>query len=340
MRDFGFTDVQLKIALRPEPRLGDDATWDKAEDALRAALRAAGVEWQELPGEGAFYGPKIEYHLKDAIGRTWQLGTMQVDFMMPGRLGRRIRRRGQPEAPPGDAAPGHRRLDGALHRHPDRAPCRAISRPGWRRCRRWSMNITDAQADWVEEVRKTLANQGVRVAADLRNEKIGYKIREHTLQRVPYLLVVGDREKDNGAVAVRTRGGEDLGTMSVAEFASRLREEHAVTSNDWPGRPSRPARWHSGDRNISTPEKQNRKNHEIRVPARARDRQRWRNDRRAVARRSAAHGRGGRPGPGRDPAERRSAGLPDHGLRQVQVRDAEEGQRWPRRRPSRSRSRK
>ena len=124
--DFGFTEVQVKLALRPEPRLGDDATWDKAEEALRSALRAAGVEWEELPGEGAFYGPKIEYHLKDAIGRTWQLGTMQVDFMMPEPPGRRVRGREFRAPAPGDAAPGHRRLDGALHRHPDRTPCRGL----------------------------------------------------------------------------------------------------------------------------------------------------------------------------------------------------------------------
>jgi len=223
---FGFQDVQLKIALRPEPRLGDDATWDKAEDALRSALRAAGVEWQELPGEGAFYGPKIEYHLRDAIGRTWQLGTMQVDFMMPGRLGAEyVDEHSQKRHP----VMLHRAIVGSMERfigiliehHAGQFPAWLAPVQGV------VMNITDAQADWVEEVRKTLANQGFRVAADLRNEKIGYKIREHTLQRVPYLLVVGDREKDNGAVSVRTRSGEDLGTMSVAEFVARLREEQA-----------------------------------------------------------------------------------------------------------------
>ncbi len=222
--DFGFSDIQIKIALRPEPRLGDDATWDKAEDALRNALRASGVEWQELPGEGAFYGPKIEYHLKDAIGRTWQLGTMQVDFMMPGRLGAEyVDEHSQRRTP----VMLHRAIVGSMERfigiliehHAGQfpawlAPVQAVV-----------MNITDAQADWAGEVRKTLANQGLRVDADLRNEKIGYKIREHTLQRVPYLLVVGDREKEQGAVAVRTRGGEDLGTMSVADFAQRLRNE-------------------------------------------------------------------------------------------------------------------
>ncbi|TKR31044.1 threonine--tRNA ligase [Luteimonas gilva] len=225
--DFGFTDVQLKIALRPEPRLGDDATWDKAEDALRAALRAAGVEWQELPGEGAFYGPKIEYHLRDAIGRTWQLGTMQVDFMMPGRLGAEyVDEHSQKRTP----VMLHRAIVGSMERFIGiLIEHHAGSFPAWLApIQAVVANITDAQAEYVEEVRKTLANQGFRVESDLRNEKIGYKIREHTLQRVPYLLVVGDRERDNGMVAVRTRGGEDLGTMSVAAFAERLRNEHAA----------------------------------------------------------------------------------------------------------------
>ena len=136
--DFGFSEISLKIALRPEKRLGTDETWDKAEGALRAALAACGVEWQELPGEGAFYGPKIEYHMRDSIGRGWQVGTMQVDFMMPERLGAEYVDEHSARKAPGHAAPGHRRLDGALHRHPDRKPCRGPAEPGWRRCRRWS----------------------------------------------------------------------------------------------------------------------------------------------------------------------------------------------------------
>ena len=224
---FGFSEIQIKIALRPESRLGDDATWDKAEDALRSALRSAAVEWEELPGEGAFYGPKIEYHLKDAIGRTWQLGTMQVDFMMPGRLGAEyVDEHSQRRHP----VMLHRAIVGSMERfigiliehHAGQfpawlAPIQAVV-----------MNITDAQADYVDGIRKTLTNQGFRVAADLRNEKIGYKIREHTLQRVPYLLVVGDREKENGLVAVRTRAGEDLGSMSIADFLARVASEHAA----------------------------------------------------------------------------------------------------------------
>ena len=222
--DFGFSEVQVKLALRPESRLGDDATWDKAEAALRSALSAAGVEWQELPGEGAFYGPKIEYHLKDAIGRTWQLGTMQVDFMMPGRLGAEyVDEHSQRRHP----VMLHRAIVGSMERfigiliehHAGQfpawlAPVQAVV-----------MNITDAQADWAAEVRKTLVDQGLRVESDLRNEKIGYKIREHTLARVPYLLVVGDREKEQGAVAVRTRSGEDLGSMPLADFTARLHAE-------------------------------------------------------------------------------------------------------------------
>ena len=222
--EFGFTDVQLKIALRPDPRLGDDATWDKAENALRSALRAAGVEWQELPGEGAFYGPKIEYHLRDAIGRTWQLGTMQIDFMMPGRLGAEyVDEHSQRRQP----AMLHRAIVGSMERfigiliehHAGQfpawlAPIQAVV-----------MNITDAQADTAGQIAQALVKQGFRVKADLRNEKIGYKIREHTLQKVPYLLVVGDREKENGLVAARSRSGDDLGSMTPEAFADRLRSE-------------------------------------------------------------------------------------------------------------------
>jgi len=226
--DYGFSEIQIKIALRPESRLGDDATWDKAEDALRSALRACGVDWQELPGEGAFYGPKIEYHLKDAIGRTWQLGTMQVDFMMPGRLGAEYvdehSSRRHPVMLYRAIVGSMERFIGILIEHhagnfpSGLAPVQAVV-----------MNITDAQADAVAEAVQTLVAQGFRVEADLRNEKIGYKIREHTLQKVPYLLVIGDREKENGAVSVRVRSGEDLGSMTVAQFAERLKAEQIGT---------------------------------------------------------------------------------------------------------------
>ncbi|MBX3726388.1 MAG: threonine--tRNA ligase [Xanthomonadales bacterium] len=221
---FGFTDIEVKIALRPESRLGDDATWDRAEAALRAALSACGVAWTELPGEGAFYGPKIEYHLKDAIGRAWQLGTMQVDFMMPQRLGAEYVDEHSSRRHP---VMLHRAIVGSMERFigillehhagalpPWLAPVQAVL-----------LNITDAQGPYIDALGKAFANQGFRVETDLRNEKIGYKIREHTLQKVPYLLVAGDREKEQGTIAVRTRGGEDLGVMTPAEFERRLREE-------------------------------------------------------------------------------------------------------------------
>lgn len=222
--DFGFQELQVKIALRPEKRLGDDATWDKAEGALRAALAKAGVEWQELPGEGAFYGPKIEYHLKDAIGRTWQLGTMQVDFMMPGRLGAEYVAEDSSRRTP---VMLHRAIVGSMERFIGilienyagalpvwLAPVQAVV-----------MNITDNQADFVGQATKTLVEAGLRVESDLRNEKIGYKIREHTLQKVPYLLVVGDRERDSQSVSVRTTSGEDLGVMTLDVFMDKLKRE-------------------------------------------------------------------------------------------------------------------
>jgi threonyl-tRNA synthetase len=218
---FGFSDIALKIALRPEKRIGSDEVWDKSENALRNALRACGVEWQELPGEGAFYGPKIEYHMKDSIGRAWQVGTMQVDFSMPGRLGAEyVGEDSQRHTP----VMLHRAIVGSLERFIGiliehyagmfpvwLAPIQAVV-----------MNITDAQADYAASAAQTLVKQGFRVEQDLRNEKIGYKIREHTLQKVPYLLVVGDREKENGLIAVRARSGEDLGSMPLSDVATRL----------------------------------------------------------------------------------------------------------------------
>ena len=223
-QDFGFQDVQIKIALRPESRLGDDATWDKAEAALRAALSSCGVAWEELPGEGAFYGPKIEYHLKDAIGRTWQLGTMQVDFMMPGRLGAEYVDEHSARQHP---VMLHRAIVGSMERFIGiLIENHAGAFPAWLApVQAVLLNITDAQADYIAGLKKALANQGLRVEADLRNEKVGYKIREHTLQKVPYLLVAGDREKETGTLAVRTRSGEDLGTMTPEAFVQRLRDE-------------------------------------------------------------------------------------------------------------------
>ncbi len=222
--DFGFSDISLKIALRPEKRLGTDATWDKAEGALRAALAACGVQWEELPGEGAFYGPKIEYHMRDSIGRGWQVGTMQVDFMMPERLGAEYVDESSSKRHP---VMLHRAIVGSMERFIGiLIESHAGALPAWLApVQAVVMNITDAQADFVESAQQTLVKAGFRAAKDLRNEKIGYKIREHTLQRVPYLLVVGDREKENGQVSVRTRSGEDLGVMTLDAFAARLREE-------------------------------------------------------------------------------------------------------------------
>ncbi|HET7330900.1 threonine--tRNA ligase [Dyella sp.] len=222
--DFGFEDIALKIALRPDKRIGGDQVWDRAEHALRAALRSAGVEWEELPGEGAFYGPKIEYHMKDSIGRAWQVGTMQVDFMMPERLGAEyVDEHSQRKHP----VMLHRAIVGSMERFIGiLIEHHAGNLPAWLApVQAQVFSITDAQSDYVRQVTQTLVDKGFRVKADLRNEKVGYKIREHTLQKVPYLLVVGDREKESGAVSVRTRSGEDLGSMPLASFIERLEAE-------------------------------------------------------------------------------------------------------------------
>ena len=222
--DFGFSEISLKIALRPDKRLGDDATWDKAEHALRAALSTCGVQWEELPGEGAFYGPKIEYHMRDSIGRAWQVGTMQVDFMMTERLDAEYIDEHSTRQHP---VMLHRAIVGSMERFIGiLIESHAGALPSWLApVQVVAMSITDAQAEYVDEVRKTLVNQGFRVAADLRNEKIGYKIREHAMQKVPYQLVVGDREREQGLVAVRTRSGEDLGAMTLDAFIEKLRNE-------------------------------------------------------------------------------------------------------------------
>jgi threonyl-tRNA synthetase len=219
--DFGFTDLAIKLALRPEKRIGSDEFWDRTEEMLRRALRAAGVEWEELPGEGAFYAPKIEYHLKDSIGRAWQVGTMQVDFMMPERLDAEyVDEHSQKKHP----VMLHRAIVGSMERFIGiLIEHHAGLLPSWLApVQAVVLNITDAQGDYVREVTQTLVDKGFRVQSDLRNEKVGYKIREHTMQKVPYLLVVGDREKETGTLAVRTRSGEDLGSMSLTDFAERL----------------------------------------------------------------------------------------------------------------------
>jgi threonyl-tRNA synthetase len=222
--DFGFSDIALKIALRPDKRIGSDEVWDKAEQALRAALRAAGVAWEELPGEGAFYGPKIEYHMKDSIGRGWQVGTMQVDFMMPERLGAEyVDEHSQRRHP----VMLHRAIVGSMERFIGiLIEHYAGNLPAWLApVQAVVLNITDAQADAARSVAEALKGKGFRVEVDLRNEKVGYKIREHTLQKVPYLLVIGDREKAAGTVAVRALSGEDLGSMTPEAFVQRLGAE-------------------------------------------------------------------------------------------------------------------
>ncbi len=224
--DFGFTDIDLKIALRPDKRIGDDAIWDRAEAALRAALAACGVQWTELPGEGAFYGPKIEYHMKDSIGRAWQVGTMQVDFMMPERLDASYIDEHSARVRP---VMLHRAIVGSMERfigvliehHAGAmplwlAPVQAVV-----------LNITDETAGYAAEVTQQLEKQGLRVECDLRNEKITYKIREHSLQKIPYLLVVGEKERAAQAVAVRARGNKDLGVLPLAEFSDKVRQELA-----------------------------------------------------------------------------------------------------------------
>lgn len=220
-RDFGFDDVVVALSTRPEKRVGEDALWDKAEAALERVLDAWGVAWTLKPGEGAFYGPKIELSMRDCLNRVWQCGTMQVDFSMPGRLGAQyVAESGERLAP----VMLHRAIFGSFERFIGvliehygghwpawLAPQQAVV-----------MSITDRHADYAESVEKELAEHGFRASSDLRNEKIGFKIREHTIRRVPYLLVVGERERESRTVAVRTRSGEDLGGMPVAEFRERL----------------------------------------------------------------------------------------------------------------------
>ncbi|MGQ7263693.1 threonine--tRNA ligase [Vreelandella sp. V005] len=225
--DFGFEDIAIKIALRPEKRIGSDEVWDRAEDALRSALKSCDVDWQELPGEGAFYGPKIEYHMKDCLGREWQVGTMQVDFMMPERLG------AQYVTEEGDRKPPvmlHRAIVGSMERFIGiLIEHYAGAMPLWLAPQQAViMTITDSQREYALELEARLQKSGLRVKADLRNEKIGFKIREHTLQKIPYLLVVGDKEVEADSVAVRTRSGENLGTMTIDEFIDRHTAERAA----------------------------------------------------------------------------------------------------------------
>ncbi|MBT7672375.1 MAG: threonine--tRNA ligase, partial [Proteobacteria bacterium] len=220
-KDFGFTDIEVALSTRPKQRVGEDALWDRAEEALAKALEEKDIPYTVQPGEGAFYGPKHEFVLRDSIGRRWQCGTIQVDFSMPGRLGATfVAEDGSKQVP----VMIHRAILGSLERFIGiliedtegkmpfwLAPVQAIL-----------MNITDRQRDFVVETEKFLKKQGLRIESDLRNEKIGYKIRQSTLRRVPYLLVVGDKETAEGTVAVRTREGEDLGTIKVSDLYQEL----------------------------------------------------------------------------------------------------------------------
>jgi threonyl-tRNA synthetase len=222
--DFGFSDVIYRLSTRPQQRVGGDEDWDRAEKALADALDAQNLPWEELPGEGAFYGPKIEFSLKDCIGRVWQLGTIQVDFSMPGRLDAQyVAEDGSRQVP----VMLHRAILGSFERfigilieHYEGifptwlAPTQAVV-----------LNITDKHAEYAKTVEDSLKNKGFRVISDLRNEKIGFKIREHTIQKVPYLLVVGDKEVESQTVAVRARRGEDLGSMDLNAFQAHLTED-------------------------------------------------------------------------------------------------------------------
>ncbi len=224
--DFGFKDVIVEFSTRPEQRVGSDEQWDKAEQALELALNHKGLDWRLYPGEGAFYGPKADFSLKDSLERVWQCGTIQVDFSMPGRLGAQY-----------VAKDGSRRVPVMLHRAILGSVERFIgilieehagSLPVWLAPVQVALlNITDKQLDYTQDIGNRLKQRGFRVVTDLRNEKIGFKIREHTLQRVPYLLVIGNREAQDGTVAVRTRSGEDLGVMTAEVFSERLTQEIA-----------------------------------------------------------------------------------------------------------------
>ncbi|MHA6831945.1 threonine--tRNA ligase [Ralstonia pseudosolanacearum] len=227
--DFGFENVAVKLALRPDKRAGSDDIWDHAEDGLRTALRACGVEWEELPGEGAFYGPKVEYHIKDAIGRSWQCGTLQLDLVLPERLDAEYVAEDNSRKRP---VMLHRAILGSFERFLGiLLENHAGALPLWLAPEQVVvMSIADAHAEYAESVAQSLQKQGFRASADLRNEKITYKIREHSLQKVPYLVVVGDKERDGNQVAVRARGNVDLGSMPVSTFVERLQNDFANKS--------------------------------------------------------------------------------------------------------------
>ncbi len=225
-KDFGFEDVIIKLSTRPENRVGDDSVWDKAENALELALNNKNLKWDLQPGEGAFYGPKIEFSLKDCIGRVWQCGTIQVDFSMPGRLGATfIAEDGSKQAP----VMLHRAILGSLERFIGiLIEQHAGTFPVWLSpIQVMVLDIADRHAEYASEISNELEKQGIRVKIDLRNEKIGFKIREHSMQRIPYLVIIGDKELEEKRITVRTQKGEDLGSLSVTEFTERLKQEIA-----------------------------------------------------------------------------------------------------------------
>ncbi len=222
--DFGFENLEIKLSTRPEKRVGSDATWDQSEAALEAALKSKNIDFEVLPGEGAFYGPKIEFSLRDCLDRVWQCGTVQLDFSMPGRLGAEyIAEDGSKQTP----VMIHRAILGSLERFIGILIEEYAGKfPPWLAPKQVAiMNITDKQSDFVQKNAKILKSQGFRVNSDLRNEKIGFKIRQHTLQRVPYLLVVGDREVETETVSVRSRAGKDLGSMTIDAFSEMLKAD-------------------------------------------------------------------------------------------------------------------
>lgn len=227
---FGFEDIAFKVATRPAMRIGEDAVWDKAEAALFHSLDSIGVPYEVLPGEGAFYGPKIEYHLKDCLGRSWQCGTVQVDFQMPGRLGAEYVAEDNSRKVP---VMLHRAILGSLERWIGMLiEHYAGAMPVWLSPFQVAVaSITDDQADYAKSVAQQMKAAGLRVTTDLRGEKINYKIRELTMQKHPYIAVVGDKEKQNGTVSIRARGGRNLGVMPVADFIARVADENARRLN-------------------------------------------------------------------------------------------------------------
>ena len=229
-RDFGFIEIIYKVATRPKNRIGSDEAWDKAEAALKTSLERSGLTFAISPGEGAFYGPKIEYSLKDGIGRVWQCGTMQVDFSMPGRLGAEYVGEDNARHTP---VMLHRAIVGSMERFIGiLIEHYAGAFPLWLSPQQVVvLNITERSAAYAQGVKESLLQQGFRAFCDLRNEKISYKIREHSLQKLPYQLVVGDKEMQANTVAVRTRSGEDLGAMGLDAFTARLRSQMGAEAN-------------------------------------------------------------------------------------------------------------